>query len=258
VHEAVDLLSAWPGRFLEFALATGITQQHFSGSETLQPSWMTAVIQEHLSLQRRGISVEDARRAIENLAREGAPVTKASVNHHLGANNAAAVSLLLARRSIATPEEIETLAATMRTRLDLQLAKRISEWVIARNIVLLVIQILCGISVNEAAQLDRARIAALFEGGQYLDERLREVGGVGLRRLAALESGRQDYPLQPVRGRAVCPRSVANELARCMRSLDCRLSRNTKVFLVDRSAAIKRNASPNSLQHPSAPSLVNK
>lgn len=58
VNAAIDICSDWPRSFKAFAQEVGVSRTHFNGSTSLQPAWMNAVIDEHLSLQNRFITDE--------------------------------------------------------------------------------------------------------------------------------------------------------------------------------------------------------
>lgn len=232
VAVASDLLDDWPHQFLSFARQTGLQRQHFSGSESLHPSWIQSEIDRSLSLQFRGVTLTKVLAAAASLTQDGRKPTIADVNKSLGSKNATAVRKALGRRYEARADEFVMFLGAMQREIESESAGTRQQRIVCRNVVI----VLCLLKGHgkEGKFLQSNLRELRFELRWALESshiQLRDLAEVVLCRLELSCNLHPDgLPLRPHRGNALLRRAVADLIKVSMRCLDPRLLRNVSVF----------------------------
>lgn len=147
------LLLDWPLRFTEFAVATGLTQEHFSGSESLMPVWMAKVVDGNLRRQRRGVDLARVEAEADVLRFEGRRVTKAALRARLG--NAGAINTMVVYRQAATEQEKLQLLRVLDDDLENPALPRTNYAAFLRNQYFILLAIAMQKSLLEAVEMER-------------------------------------------------------------------------------------------------------
>lgn len=160
---AVEVLQDWPDRFLRFAHATSIQREHFSGSDGLQPPWMSEAIDAHLRRQQRWVRTSDVAAAMTSLRAAGQPITRAAVRRALGVVDARAVEQGMAWRRLATEAELRELLACLDAETGHVTYRRSSMYVQLRDALVLVLAMLTGKPYEEIGAYDNQQVLAAVE-----------------------------------------------------------------------------------------------
>jgi hypothetical protein len=119
LNAADEILKGWPSSFEQFAHEAGITREHFSGAEGLQPEWMTSYIDQHLALQNRQVTVSLLNATVEVMKAElGRMPSKTEVRKKLRWQGEKGLEELYPRRLHATRQELFDFLAAAETMMD--------------------------------------------------------------------------------------------------------------------------------------------
>ncbi|MGJ7554635.1 TniQ family protein [Variovorax sp. RB3P1] len=222
------LLRDWPSRFVEFAAITRLTQEHFSGSESLMPFWMAKFVDENLRRQRRGVDTARVQAEADVLRLEGRRVTKAALRARLG--NAGAINAAVLYRKAATDYEKRHLLRVLDSDLERCAASRISYAALLRNQYFILLAIAMQKSLVQVVEIERIDsgdaqlvLSKLVEGEQGRSSWLPP--DAIQRRFQALTIDRK--PEVDVRD---CARAAQRALCLAMKSMDSMLLRRIGVF----------------------------
>lgn len=178
IHLARPMLSNWPNAFVEFARQTGLSQEHFSGSEHLMPGWMRTAVYEKLRKQKR-LSMQAVSEEIQAMRSAGQEVTKRALRERLG-SDAKAIDVLLPCRLKADRWELARFAR--RTTSKRQRFRRRQTVALARSRLHLVLAALSGktletvasMTVREVQEFVDLRIEWASATERFLAESMRE------------------------------------------------------------------------------------
>ncbi|MDM0075745.1 TniQ family protein [Variovorax sp. J2P1-59] len=178
IHLARPMLSNWPDAFVDFARQTGLSQEHFSGSEHLMPGWMRTAVYEKLRKQKR-LSVQVVSAEIKAMRSAGLEVTKQALRERLG-SDAKAIDVLLPCRLKANRWELARFAR--RTTSKRQRFRRRQTVALVRSRLHLVLAALSGktleavasMTVREVQEFVDLRIEWASATERYLAESMRK------------------------------------------------------------------------------------
>lgn len=235
VRAAWGLLDQWPDKFLAFAASTGLTQEHFSGTNERHPKWVEAEVRKHLRRQIRGISVAEVRSTVESLRLAGTDrVTKNAVRLLLN-SQASAIDKVLSRRFEATSAELDEVLESMAKSARRE-GKRTVFASCARDHVVFCVAALTRSSLEQAGAMTTARLEEVVARTssdpssrdkplvKFLARRLYDYAQSSARghigRAGTLYVARGGRPHRPAQHR----------MSRAMVGLDARLARQVSVF----------------------------
>jgi hypothetical protein len=119
LNAADGILKGWPASFEQFAQEAGITREHFSGAEGLQPEWMTSYIDRHLALQNRQVTVSSLNATVEVMKAElGRMPSKTELRKKLRWQGEKGLDELYPRRPHATRQELLDFLAAAERMMD--------------------------------------------------------------------------------------------------------------------------------------------
>lgn len=113
VATGTSLMECWPEAFVDFAATNGIQHYNLTDTSVQPPSWMRDAIDGNLRGQKRGTTREHVRTAVAALQAEGRATTKVNVRELLGCKYPTALDAVLARRDLATAEDLERLIGVL-------------------------------------------------------------------------------------------------------------------------------------------------
>lgn len=119
LNAADEILRGWPSSFEQFAHEAGITLEHFSGAEGLQPEWMTRHIDRHLALRNRQVTVSSLNATVEVMKAElGRMPSKTELRKKLRWQGEKGLDEIYPRRQHATRQELFDFLAAVERMMD--------------------------------------------------------------------------------------------------------------------------------------------
>jgi TniQ len=240
------LFDDWPNKFADFCSQHDLSSEHFSEDRGHLPAWFEAVAFGSLRRQVRGISLIQIDDARSQLLREGKKVNKAAVGRLVGAVDGKLLGQLLGRRTRATEDETLELVRNLSAYMHEPMPRRSSSEVRVRNVVVILISILANKDISATVGLDMARATANMEelvAQHPADELHRQTLSCLADAVHMFKEFRQE--LSPkrrpqsdavyfpgFRGGSVPFRGAQKALRECMTSLDSRLARSVRTFVV--------------------------
>lgn len=117
INSALWLIDEWPGRFLDCAARVGISRTHFISTVAANPSWLTEVVDKHLTRRSPVTTIKDVEDAIHVLEEREEPVSKSAVRRVLGVTESKAANEILFRREVARVDELLCILRKFEQRL---------------------------------------------------------------------------------------------------------------------------------------------
>jgi hypothetical protein len=241
--EAHNLFKQWPTRMEQFCSSARITAEHFSQDRLGCPEWFESFIEQHLCVQKRGITIDQVMAARALLVAEKKHITKVSVSQRLGVTNAKAINQLLNRRITATDDELVRFGEQLTSWCEEGQKRRSSTEVRCRDALILMFAILGGRSVAEVSLWSRSKcIVTLTKAkmtfhvsGSVAFRFLESIDGLLVRyeQFQGVNSSECERPFfTGFRDVAVPMRSPQKALSMAMASFDPLLNRSVSVFSI--------------------------
>jgi hypothetical protein len=231
IHLARPMLSDWPDAFVDFARRTGLSQEHFSGSEHLMPEWMRKVVYQKLRKQKRA-SMPVVSAEIQAMQSAGLKVTQQALRERLGGDSKA-IRVLLPCRPKANRWEYARFSR--RTTSGHQRHRKRQTVALVRNRLHLILAALSGTTLEGVAAMTVREVQAFVDvrhGGATAEERALVVSmGEHWERLSARAVTWGD-PVLPFRtsNNTDPARTARYALLKVMRGMKPDLRRDISVF----------------------------
>lgn len=240
------LFNEWPNALLEFCDQHNLSAEHFSEDRGRMPAWFESVVFGALRRQVRGISLAQIEHARTQLLEQGKKVTKAAVGRLVGAVDGKLLGQALGRRTLATEAETLELIRSLGAYMREPTRRRSSNEVRVRNVAIILISILTDKDISEVVGFDNAGsvgVMAELAACRPSDALHRDALACLTDAVRILEELRQDLrPRQRpqpsgarfsgFRGGSAPVRGAQKALRECMTSLDSRLARSVRTFVV--------------------------
>ncbi len=237
LERSASLLLGWPESFFAAMAKSRLSWQHISGIGRDPPLWMAGLVREHMSRQRRGITLGDVSTVVSRLEDAGLRPSKASVARTLGCHEAKAIQAVLGKRQTATRAELACLIECLALEAARAQRRRSSLAVQARDCAMVAHWLLNGrqsawTDVSTPAKLLRALERASAASGESRSVAEIGIGCVKLWLIVGKElwDTGPESPFRGVRSSKVPARAATDMLRRCMTGLDRRLERDPSVF----------------------------
>lgn len=237
VRAGEDLLKDWPETAVAFCADHGLTAEHFYECKSVMPRWFEHDLIYRIRKQTRGITVSDVEAAVAVLRAAGKKISKAAVARQLRVDSGSVLSSMLGRRIVATSTEWHLLLTELEQYSLQSTYRSSSQEVIVRDGCILLFSICSGRTVSEVAEFSISDTSHLY---QELDQSV-DVGAMKLLKTLLekyltltverrAQAGPTGMHFLGFRGGKDFSKSTQRLLSRCMRKMDPRLQRTSKVF----------------------------
>lgn len=244
VVEVAKLFWNWPDSLLRFAKRVDLSAEHFNPDKSTLPGWFDDAIRLPLRRQVRGVTSIEVQHAVDRLVASNRAVTKQAVSKLLEVSSATVVDQMLGRRHQATDEEFNELVRALHACVTKIRTRRSSSETVVRDCLALLMSIALErdleaiISISPAAATSVLR--ELLEGdafGMLRNHDFAQLLGFLVTEYQRLRSGLSKKRRVTAecffvcfRGGRVQSRGSQELLRAAMRSIDRRLTRNSKAF----------------------------
>lgn len=153
VASAYWLMDEWPERFLSVVATAGITKATFIPTSSINPSWLTEILDAKLARHNKIITTRDVYQAMKILEEKGEAVSKKAVRRLLEVSESKTIDSVLSRRNHARPDELMALVRKFEQRMAIVSKSRDQRATLIRDYLIFILSVLAQRSIDNICTL---------------------------------------------------------------------------------------------------------